>query len=312
MKSGPYFFKQVVQLLVVLGTGIIASWLITWLFLWVKTDFNLSQTAVLADEMMYHTPLLRLNQLVQSLCLFLLPPFLMSKLAGVPSRNYLFIKKPTAAQLLVAIGSLIAAIPLINVLVAWNQQLHLPAFMGSVEAWMRSSEESAAVLTERMLAGTSWKDLVASLFIVALVAGTGEEFFFRGLLKRILITGWTKQPENGSLASYPKGVIHAVIWMVAFLFSAIHLQFFGFFPRLLLGAWFGYLLWWTGSIWVPVAAHITNNALSTLAVFATQHGWIGSDPDQWGLQESWWLNLLAIGCLVASVRFFSRQTAYDQ
>jgi membrane protease YdiL (CAAX protease family) len=108
-----------------------------------------------------------------------------------------------------------------------------------------------------MLAGTSWKDLVASLFIVALVAGTGEEFFFRGLLQRILITGWTKQPENGSLASCPKGVIHAVIWIVAFLFSAIHLQFFGFFPRLLLGAWFGYLLWWTGSIWVPVAAHVT-------------------------------------------------------
>jgi hypothetical protein len=141
MRSGQYFFKQVVQLLVVLSIGIIASWLITLLVLWVKADFNLLQTEVMASEMIYHTSLLRLNQLVQSFCLFLLPPFLMSKMAGYPARDYLFIKKPTTAQLLIAVGSLIAAIPLINVLVAWNQQLHLPSFLAPVETWMRTSED---------------------------------------------------------------------------------------------------------------------------------------------------------------------------
>ncbi len=34
---------------------------------------------------------------------------------------------------------------------------------------------------------------------------------------------------------------------------------FGLVPRILLGAYFGYLLWWSRSIWLPVIAHVFNN-----------------------------------------------------
>ncbi|MDE7136319.1 MAG: CPBP family intramembrane metalloprotease, partial [Muribaculaceae bacterium] len=37
--------------------------------------------------------------------------------------------------------------------------------------------------------------------------------------------------------------------------------FYGFVPRILMGAYFGYLIWWTGSLWVPVIAHAFNNSL---------------------------------------------------
>jgi membrane protease YdiL (CAAX protease family) len=92
----------------------------------------------------------------------------------------------------------------------------------------------------------------------------------------------------------PAWTMHVTIWTVAVLFSAIHLQFFGFVPRLLLGAWFGYLLWWTGSIWVPVLAHFTNNALSTLATYSLNKGLLSENPDGIGLGETWWLCLISI------------------
>jgi hypothetical protein len=47
----------------------------------------------------------------------------------------------------------------------------------------------------------------------------------------------------------------------------MHLQFFGFLPRLALGALFGYLLVWSGSLWLPIVAHFVNNAAAVLVYF---------------------------------------------
>ena len=56
--------------------------------------------------------------------------------------------------------------------------------------------------------------------------------------------------------------LFTVIWITAILFSAFHLQFYGFVPRMLLGAYFGYLLLWSKNIWLPICAHFFNNALT--------------------------------------------------
>ena len=94
--------------------------------------------------------------------------------------------------------------------------------------------------------------LIASVFVVGLMAGLSEEFLFRGaMLRTMQDSRWGK---------------HAVVWIVAIVFSAFHLQFYGFFPRMVLGLWLGYLLVWTGSLWVPIIAHTLNN--STVVVFS--------------------------------------------
>jgi len=59
----------------------------------------------------------------------------------------------------------------------------------------------------------------------------------------------------------------------------------GFVPRMLLGAYFGYLLVWTGSVWVPVAAHILNNMMFVVTAWqqARLYGpdTIDNEPSQW-------------------------------
>jgi membrane protease YdiL (CAAX protease family) len=132
----------------------------------------------------------------------------------------------------------------------------LPDFLAPVETWMKEKEESATRLTELFLSENNLLSLLANLLVIAATAAIGEEMFFRGALQRI-IGKWSKNP-------------HLIIWSVAILFSAFHLQFYGFLPRMLLGAFFGYLVYWSKNIWLPIFAHFMNNALAVITLSNTE------------------------------------------
>ena len=69
-----------------------------------------------------------------------------------------------------------------------------------------------------------------------------------------------------------------------FSFSAIHLQFLGF-PRFLIGAMFGYLMVWSGSIWLPIVAHFVNNAAAVLLSYFILDGRIDRSIESIGANE---------------------------
>ena len=116
------------------------------------------------------------------------------------------------------------------------------------EAEHRVEELKAAAqeATDTLLSGSSVWDLIASVVCVGLLTGLGEEMFFRGALQRICCDGMRRR--------------HLAVWTAAFVFSTLHFQFFGFVPRLVLGAFFGYAYLWSGSLWVPVIGHALNNS----------------------------------------------------
>ena len=68
-----------------------------------------------------------------------------------------------------------------------------------------------------------------------------------------------------------RGNIHLSIWASAIIFSAIHFQFYGFIPRLLLGALFGYLYYWSGNLLIPMFAHFVNNAFGVIMIYLHRH-----------------------------------------
>lgn len=165
----------------------------------------------------------------------------------------------------------IVAIPAMNQIIYWNAEMHLPKSMSAIEELMRQMEDSAGDVTDILLSSSSIWGLVAGIFFVGILTGFSEEIIFRGTLQRIL----------GS-----RGAKISAIWISAFLFSAVHFQFFGFFPRLLLGAWFGYLLVWTRSLYVPAIAHALNNSLVVVTYWLNANGMEVSDAEKWGLTES--------------------------
>jgi hypothetical protein len=299
------FLYRLIILLIAIFVGLTLSYTIFYLVVFIQSGFSITQCMEAMPGALQDTGMLRTFQLIQSFCIFILPPFILTNLYKENPKTFLSLNRPDLSSALVAMASLIFAIPLINFLVSWNEGMHLPASMENIETWMRASEDAAAKVTEQMLAGTHWTDLAANLLIIALLAGIGEELFFRGLLQSMLAEVFNKN-RTGS-TKVPRWTTHATIWIIAFIFSAIHMQFYGFIPRLLLGAWFGYLLWWTGSIWVPILAHFMNNALSTIFGYAQNRGIISSDPDTVGVGETAWYTILSIVLLGCCILFFKKK-----
>lgn len=195
----------------------------------------------------------RVIQTISSLGLFLLPAIGMALFCDASPRHYLFLHKVNDERvwLLVLASMFLIAAP-INFIAMLNQQMELPTFMAPVEQWMRSQEDLAQQLTQNMIGDGTPQLLAINLIVMALCPAITEEFFFRGALQR-LIGKWNSNP-------------HFVIWSAAILFSAFHLQFYGFIPRMLLGAYLGFLLLWTRSIWIPVFAHFINNATAVIGM----------------------------------------------
>lgn len=138
------------------------------------------------------------------------------------------------------------ALPAVAGLEQWNKGLHLPDAFSSLEKWMVEKDQSGQKFYESMLEDKSTQALLINLLVAGFIAALSEELFFRGLLQQMFI----KNRVNPHLA----------IWITAILFSAIHLQFFGFFSRMFLGAILGYLYYITKNLWVSIAAHFFNNA----------------------------------------------------
>lgn len=179
--------------------------------------------------------------------------------------------------------AILMSLPIINLLVLINEQMQLPAFLEPVENWMRASEEQLKTLTEAMLSMSTVTDLLINLLIIAIVPAVAEELLFRGLLQKLFLD-----------LTHNK---HWAVWISAILFSAIHMQFYGFIPRMLLGAMFGYLLVWTGNIWIPILAHFINNGLAVLTAYifpaGDENGFNGDTIGQ--SLNDWWLLLLSFG-----------------
>lgn len=215
---------------------------------------------------------LRIGAVVQDLFIFVIPAIATAMVSTrLPARLLLVDNTPRLNILLLTLILMLVSVPAMNMLVEWNDSLKLPDSMAAIAAQMRAMEESAQNSVEILMGGSSVGSLIISILIIGIMAGFSEELFFRGALQRLL--------------SFSLNV-HVAIWLSAFIFSAFHLQFFGFFPRFLLGAFFGYLLYWSGSLWLPIAAHVFNNSLVAIVQWLRQREALPVDVDKIGSQTS--------------------------
>jgi membrane protease YdiL (CAAX protease family) len=155
--------------------------------------------------------------------------------------------------------------PLIELLSNVNQKMVLPHFLDGLQKTFREWEDQAKKVTDVLLQMPTVFSMILKLVFVGLLTAIVEEFMFRGVIQTIFIK-WFKNP-------------HAAVWITATLFSAFHMEFFGFLPRLLLGALFGYFVVWSGSIWTSVWAHFINNGTAVVVTYLYQNKMIKFNPD---------------------------------
>ena len=226
---------------------------------------------------------------LQDLFVFILPAVAaMAILYSRPWHAMALDRAPTWKALLVVVTFYFVSIPAMNWLVTANEAMSLPASLSGVEQWMRTMEDSAAETTRQILDIHSVGGLIVCLLVVGVMAGVSEEFLFRGAMQRMM--------QDSRMGK------HLAVWIVAIIFSAFHMQFYGFFPRLVLGLWLGYLLVWTGSLWVPIIAHTLNNSTVVVFSYLANKGIVPADyGDTIGIPADGSFPWLALTSVIASL-----------
>jgi membrane protease YdiL (CAAX protease family) len=246
-----------------------------------------------------NVPMLKFFQITQSLSMFIIPPVIFGWFMIRNPWRYLAVDHKPKSNLVLAVLLLaVLILPSLNLLSVWNEGLTLPHFLSGAEKWMKRTEEQADNLTTVFLSVSTFPGYLVNLLMIVVIPAIGEEFFFRGTLQQVL-NRWFRNP-------------HAAVILTAVLFSAFHMQFYGFFPRFVLGLIFGYLFVWSGNIWYAVIAHGINNFLPVTLTYFFPDQFDPAGLDQVGVgPNAWWYAILTL-MLSAGVILFFHHTAKRQ
>lgn len=231
-----------------------------------------------ADSMLY----INISIITQNLLAFILPVIITAVFITPSPVKFMELDKlPSGRVLMFLICAYIAMTPALNFIVEWNKNISFPESMAGIESMMRNAENAALAVNDKIL---DRNNILLSILLVGCLTGLSEEVFFRGGLQKILLS----RPMNA----------HIAIWLTAFIFSLMHFQFFGFVPRVLIGAFFGYLAWWSGSLWTAVIAHAINN--STVIVAHAINKQYAFNLDNLGVPQAGEFPWLAIASIIVT------------
>lgn len=254
-ENSPYLQLLMLLLFTIAGLviGLIASVIVLLIFYGTAGLGVLNGLAEANDK---YINILRISQVLTTGFLFILPPLWLARTEKTRISNFYGFKKPQLLLVGIVILIMIFSMPLMEWIGLLNEKMKLPEMLKPVENWMRNKENEAMKMTILLLKVNHIWDLFINICIIALLPAIAEEFIFRGAVQR----SFNRMFNNP----------HVAIWVTAIIFSAIHLQFFGFLPRMVLGAAFGYIYLWTGSLWYTMLAHFLNNAYAVCLAWYMQ------------------------------------------
>ncbi|MFN0016374.1 MAG: lysostaphin resistance A-like protein [Saprospiraceae bacterium] len=193
---------------------------------------------------------MRLFLAIGHITTFLLAGWLVVRYFYPPNRRTLDYlqadRRPDRILVVAGIVLMLVAIPLVLFFYNINQAIPLPESLIGME---KQAEDTIKALLQM----DNGLELLANIFLIALLPAVGEELVFRGVVQQQL---------QRSIASPWVAIV-----LTSAIFSFVHFQFEGFLPRMLLGMLLGWLFWRSQNLWVPVAAHFVNNAAQVVGQY---------------------------------------------
>lgn len=177
--------------------------------------------------------------LMSEIGLILLPPVLFLVIFKFDVKKVLKLNNPGILNLALILGIMIFSLPVIGVLNILNYWV-IKQIFGSYEIFQ------APISTE------SW-GLLVGIFIIGVLAGVCEEVLFRGAIQSGL-------EKLGAVKS---------IFLTAFLFGLMHMDFQRFLGTFLIGLLLGYLTYKSNSIFCSIFAHFTNNSIAVCLTYVS-------------------------------------------
>jgi uncharacterized protein len=247
-------FQFFVSIMIILGVGGVLSLILNLAGVFIiGGDLSIltkAATSLGANDI----KLLRYLLIVQDIALFTIPSIIILRLMNSDySGKFTDFKIPQLKEIGMVVILTFCIFPITSFTGQINSSMHLPGWLSGVEHWMTDMETKADTTTDLLIVSKSFGTMMFNLLTFGLIAAVAEELIFRGVFQKIFYNMF----KSGHLA----------IWVTAFLFSAIHFQFYGFIPRFILGLAYGYLFFWSGNLWFPMIAHFLNNAFPVVLVY---------------------------------------------
>lgn len=197
---------------------------------------------------------LKYTLVMQQISLFIIPSLLLMTIINLPPESgFSDLRSPALNEIILVILLAFCIFPITSFTGLLNSQVTFPDWLSGLENWMIEKEESAERVIQTITTPDKISTFIGNIMIIAILPSLGEELIFRGVIQKIL----SRLTKSGNVS----------VWITAFIFSSLHLQFFGFLPRFILGLIYGYLFLWSGTLWLPILAHFVNNAVSVSADF---------------------------------------------
>ena len=275
--------------------AILASLLISTLFFLLSMELLFALTgidfvrlqSILNDNTNKLFPIvLKSFLIIQSVSIFILPPVIIAKVYKKRLFDFFTLNKtPDLFFIIASVALVIVSSPFVAYLTGINEKM-LDAILGAANT-LKSQDEATQALVENLIYNTSFLSFFQNVLIIAFLPAFCEELFFRAFLQKRVLQKFAN--------------IHASIFLTAFIFSFIHFQFYGFIPRFVLGVVFGYIFYWSGSLWTTILLHFTNNFMAVLSGFLISFKVLNKDIDKIGSGDTCYFGLISLLLMLAIV-----------
>ena len=279
MKKGFFFDSSPITMIIMLCFVMVSSVTISMALGMLIASFVLGvpindlANIVYNDDSMQHLNLVRYLQILTNISFFTIPALIAAYLFSGNAVKYLGLRQGAKLKWFIAtLLVMLTAIPAINLLLMLNEMIVFPESLAGLESWLMKYEDNAQQTTKLFLNVDTLGGLFFNIFMMAILPAIGEELIFRGLLHKIFVK-WT-------------GNVHVAIIITGLLFSMMHLQFYGLFPRWILGILFSYMMVWSGTIWVPILAHFVQNTLAIVVHYLIYKKMISDEVETIGASSS--------------------------
>lgn len=210
----------------------------------------------MADDMqnpLYYNAFM-LMQAISTLFMFFLPVYFFAMICYKdPSRFIGFKTKFNYRQLLWVMAILVLTFPLSGSLAELTKILPLPQ---DWEVKFKAMEAARETQEAALININSFYKYIMSMLVIGVLPAVFEEVLFRGGIQNIL-TRWFKNPW-------------VAILLTGFVFSIIHISYYGFFVRFALGIILGLVFYYTGSLWLAIILHFLYNGLQVTALYLVE------------------------------------------
>ena len=280
------FPRQLGILLMLIGGGIIAGALASagaWIMMTGKSLSTL-QTDMANPDYYYAIIVL---QAISTFFIFFLPSWIFSIVCySKPAKFTGFQTRFNIKQIIWVVVILALTFPLSGALSELARNMPLPKdWKAKFDAMETAREAQEAILIKI----DSFSKYIISMALIGILPAVFEEILFRGVLQNVL-TKWFKGPW-------------AAILLTAFIFSIIHMSFYGFFVRFALGIILGLVFYYSGSLWLAIIFHFLYNGLQVTALYFLQMGENSGIKDVEG-SIPLWVGAISLAVLIYALKRF--------